>query len=67
MSKIGGYIKNRQPKFTDCIGCRFYNRFSRHPNPICASCDSGEFFEEKSARRPSDNDLINEFKDFFDE
>lgn len=59
--------RNRTPKFSDCWDCRFFNRFSRRHNPICESCDSGEFFEERPQRRPSDNDLINEFRDLFDE
>jgi hypothetical protein len=40
-----------QPKFPDCVGCRFYlARTKRRRNPICGECDNGEFFEERPRR-----------------
>ena len=34
---------NGNPKFEDCVSCRFYKQRSRN----CRICDSGEQFEEK--------------------
>ena len=46
-----------KPKFEDCRQCRFFNALVA--NPICGSCDNGEFFEERTrSRAPSDNELM---------
>lgn len=58
--------KRQPPKFDDCPTCRFYNPSTN--NPTCQLCGAGEFYTERiNTRRPSDNQLIKEFKDFFDE
>lgn len=54
------------PKFDDCVTCKFFNPGVR--NPVCQMCGAGEFYTERiNTRRPSDYQLMKEFKDFFDE
>ncbi|RWB95553.1 hypothetical protein [Mesorhizobium sp.] len=51
-----------QVKFPDCVSCRYFIRKTRRNNPICGSCDNGEFYEERSRNRElSDNELMNMF------
>ncbi len=55
-----------QPKFDDCKTCIFYSK--RRRNPICRSCDAGEFYEEKqSSREMSDDELMSSYKDYHDD
>ncbi|MER9176334.1 hypothetical protein NKH72_22400 [Mesorhizobium sp. M0955] len=49
-----------QLKFPDCVSCKFFIRKNktRRRNPICGSCDNGEFFEERSRSRELSNDEL---------
>jgi hypothetical protein len=44
------------PKFDDCRSCVFFLKNRR--NPICKSCDAGEFYEEKHTCREKTNDEL---------
>ena len=58
--------KRPQPKFEDCLTCRFYNPAVK--NPTCAACGAGEFYTARvNTKQPSDNQLMHDYRDFFDE
>lgn len=55
-----------KPKFDECRSCRFFSRL--HTNPNCGACDNGEFFEEKTCSRAlTDNELMDLYKETYDE
>lgn len=55
-------------KFPECASCIFNNKRRRSPNPICGSCDRGEFYEERiRTRAPTDNELMKLFGEMYDE
>lgn len=55
-----------RPKFHDCRTCKYFNQ--KVENPICGDCGAGEFYTERvNSARPSDNQLLRDYKEFFDE
>lgn len=58
--------RRSSPKFDDCLTCRFFNPAAN--NPTCKMCGAGEFYTERiTTRRPTDHQLMQDYKDFFDE
>ena len=59
-------MKVKEPKFPDCIGCKFYStKFTR---PECGECGAGEFFEPKiNTRQPSREELMDMLERDYDE
>jgi hypothetical protein len=59
-------VKAVRPKFDDCRFCVFF--LKNRVNPICGSCDSGEFFEEKiRVREKSNNELMAMYGEYHDD
>lgn len=59
-----------QPKFPDCLSCKYWiaKRKTRRRNPICGSCDNGEFYEERfRSRELSNNELMNLYSQNYEE
>lgn len=55
-------------KFPECGSCIYGSKKRRMPNPICKSCDRGEFFEERiHTSAPSDHELMKLFGEMYDE
>lgn len=62
-------MSERMPKFPECVSCIYGGKQTRRTmNPICKSCDRGEFFEERiRTRAPTDNELMKLYGEMYDE
>lgn len=52
-----------EPRFDECLDCRFYHERRVHRN--CLRCGAGEFFEEEiKEEEVTDDDLFDMLKDW---
>lgn len=51
-----------EPKFSDCLGCRFFLRNAIIEPKRCQACGVGEYFEPRvHDEQPDDNELMRMF------